>query len=44
MGFSGAMGITFIDDTVRGPGGKEAAVRFLVNSGAMYSMLSKLAW
>ena len=44
MGFSGAMGITFIDDTVRGPGSKEVSVRFLINSGAMYSMLPKPAW
>lgn len=32
------MGITYIEDTVRGPGG-EARVRFLVDSGATYGLL-----
>jgi clan AA aspartic protease len=35
------VGITYIQGIVRGPGGKEAAVRFLVDSGATYSLLPK---
>ena len=38
------MGITYIEGTVRGPGGKEAAVEFLVDSGAVYSLLPKVVW
>jgi clan AA aspartic protease len=38
------MGITYIEGTVRGPTGTEAAVRFLTDSGAMYSLLPKAAW
>ena len=38
------MGITFIEGTVRGPGGNEADVRFLVDSGATYSLLTESVW
>jgi len=38
------MGITYIDGEVRGPTGKTAAVRFLVDSGATYSVLAKDTW
>ena len=38
------MGITYIEGTVRGPTGTEATVRFLVDSGATYSLLPKTAW
>ena len=33
------MGIPYIEGTVRGPTGKEQAVRFLVDSGATYSLI-----
>ena len=38
------MGITYITGTARGPDGKEASVRFLVDSGATYSLLPMAAW
>ena len=38
------MGITYIRGTARGPTGKEEEVRFLVDSGAMYSVLPEAAW
>jgi clan AA aspartic protease len=38
------MGITYIDGQVEGPTGKTASVRFLVDSGATYSLLGKDAW
>ena len=38
------MGITYIEGIVRGPGGKEETVGFLVDSGATYSLLPKSAW
>ena len=38
------MGITHIDGTVRGPTGKERRVRFLVDSGAIYSLLPPATW
>jgi aspartyl protease family protein len=38
------MGITYIDGEVEGPTGKTAAVRFLVDSGATYSLLGKNTW
>jgi len=38
------MGITYLDGIVRGPTGKETAVRFLVDSGAPYSLLPKVVW
>ena len=38
------MGITYIDGQVRGPTGKQEAVRFLIDSGATYSLLPQAAW
>lgn len=38
------MGITYIAGKVRGPTGKEAEVRFLIDSGATYSLLPKTVW
>ena len=38
------MGMTYIDGVVRGPEGKEATVRFLVDSGAGYSLLPRPVW
>lgn len=38
------MGITYIEGRVVGPTGKEAVVRFLVGSGATYSLLPPAVW
>ena len=38
------MGITYIDGRVRGPTGIEEQVRFLVDSGATYSLLPTPVW
>jgi aspartyl protease family protein len=38
------MGITYIQGQVKGPGGKQADVEFLVDSGATYSVLPKEVW
>ena len=38
------MGITYIDGTVRGPTGIEEEVRFLVDSGATYTLLPTSVW
>jgi len=38
------MGITYIDGRVKGPSGKEESVRFLVDSGARYSLLPEKIW
>jgi predicted aspartyl protease len=38
------MGITFIKGVVTGPTGKKATVRFLVDSGATYSLLPDKDW
>ncbi|MBI5701703.1 aspartyl protease family protein [Candidatus Saganbacteria bacterium] len=38
------MGITFIEGKVKGPDGIEKNVRFLVDSGATYSLLPKVDW
>jgi clan AA aspartic protease len=38
------MGITYIEGQVKGPKGKQVDVRFLVDSGATYSLLPKAAW
>jgi hypothetical protein len=35
------MGITFVEGTVTGKKGKKATVDFLVDSGAVYSLLRK---
>ena len=38
------MGITYLPGTVRGPTGKEAIVRFLVDSGVRNATLRLCAW
>ena len=38
------MGITYIDGRAQGPDGREADVRFLVDSGAGYSLLPYPVW
>jgi clan AA aspartic protease len=38
------MGLSFIQGTVRGPSGDEATVRFLIDSGAIYSLLPEPVW
>lgn len=38
------MGVTYVEGRVRGPRGKEADVKFLVDSGATYSLLPKKVW
>jgi clan AA aspartic protease len=38
------MGVTYIEGEVRGPSGKSERVRFLVDSGATYSLLPKAIW
>jgi len=38
------MGLTYIAGSVAGPGGKTAKVKFLVDSGATYTLLPLKAW
>jgi predicted aspartyl protease len=38
------VGISYVEGTVRGPAGKEERVRFLIDSGAMYSLLPEPVW
>lgn len=38
------MGITYIEGSVTGPDGKSESVNFLVDSGAIYSLLPKNTW
>lgn len=38
------MGITYIEGLVKGPSGKQESVKFLVDSGATYSLLPKVVW
>ncbi|HOX37854.1 MAG TPA: retroviral-like aspartic protease family protein [Candidatus Brocadiia bacterium] len=38
------MGLTYVEGTVQGPSGKKDGVRFLVDSGAKYSVLPKSIW
>lgn len=38
------MGLTYITGTVTGPSGKTSRVRFLVDSGAMYTLLPRKVW
>src|SRR6516164_7231860 len=38
------MGVTYVDCTVTGPTRKQAKVSFLVDSGAMYTLLPRKAW
>ncbi len=38
------MGITYIEGQVKGPRGKQAGVKFLIDSGATYTLLPKRLW
>ena len=38
------MGLTYVDGTVRAPGRRARRVRFLVDSGAVYSVLRRADW
>jgi clan AA aspartic protease len=38
------MGITYAEGTLTGPTGKQAAVRFLVDSGAVYTLVPHDVW
>jgi clan AA aspartic protease len=38
------MGITYVEGRVKGPKGKEVDVRFLIDSGATYTVLPKNVW
>lgn len=38
------MGISYVQGTVRGPAGAPADVRFLIDSGAVYSLLPDPVW
>jgi clan AA aspartic protease len=38
------MGITYIQGQVKGPKGKQEEVKFLIDSGATYSVLPKEVW
>jgi predicted aspartyl protease len=38
------MGVIYLEGVVAGPTGKQAAVRFLVDSGATYTLLPQEVW
>jgi len=38
------MGVVFVEGTVTGPTGKQASLKFLVDSGATYTLLPKKIW
>ena len=38
------MGVTYLEGLVTGPSGKQASVRFLVDSGATYTLLPHQVW
>ena len=38
------MGVAYVEGQVKGPSGKPETVRFLVDSGATYSLLPKAVW
>jgi predicted aspartyl protease len=38
------MGLTHIEGTVTGPKGKQATLKFLVDSGATYTLLPEEVW
>ena len=38
------MGVTYVEGQVKGPSGKQENVKFLVDSGATYSLLPKAVW
>jgi clan AA aspartic protease len=39
-----SVGISYVQGTVRGPSAQEASVRFLIDSGATYSLLPEPVW
>jgi len=39
-----SVGFIYVEGTVTGPSGKQADVRFLVDSGARYTVLPEAAW
>jgi len=39
-----SVGLSYVQGTVRGPAGAEATVRFLIDSGATYSLLPDPVW
>src|SRR5438132_6934487 len=41
---SRSVGLSYVQGTVRGPAGAEATVRFLIDSGATYSLLPDPVW
>lgn len=38
------MGVVFVEGTVTGPTGKRATLKFLVDSGATYTLLPRKVW
>ena len=38
------MGLTYVDGIARGAGGQEESVRFMVDSGAKYTLLPREVW
>ena len=38
------MGLVFVEGTVTGPSGKQATLRFLVDSGATYTLVPRKVW
>jgi len=38
------MGVVFVEGTVTGPTGKQATLKFLVDSGATYTLLPRKIW
>jgi predicted aspartyl protease len=38
------VGISYVQGKVRGPGGTEATVEFMIDSGAVYSLLPQDVW
>jgi clan AA aspartic protease len=38
------MGLTFVEGTVTGKKGKKVTVKFLIDSGAIYSLLPEMDW
>jgi clan AA aspartic protease len=38
------MGVVFVEGTVTGPTGKQDTLKFLVDSGAMYTLLPRKVW
>src|SRR5215813_2655253 len=42
--FESELGITYAEGTLTGPNGKQAVVRFLVDSGAVYTLVPHDVW